>query len=236
MSHCKILQGETRIYKSWLIFLILAIRKLKATLKLISTKINCCLIFWSLNQSWVELTHVEDCFKTLNHYQTPFKSTSMVTLIIRCMRVIVQWIICWQRTSLGTSVRRCSTSSKETRASESIAKPVPTLSQIVSVFKCFCDSDQYFGLSTVIWSKGSESLNNNPRYLINSTGIVVKGPVTENDGGVFQINAMVLQTGNTYEKRITVQIYCKLVYSIFNHCYTYLNLFQPGLKSSPQQT
>ncbi|KAH9388653.1 Ncam2p [Tyrophagus putrescentiae] len=61
----------------------------------------------------------------------------------------------------------------------------------------------------IIWSKGSESLNNNPRYLINSTGIVVKGPVTENDGGVFQINAMVLQTGNTYEKRITVQIYSR---------------------------
>mgnify|MGYP007002779631 CR=1 FL=1 len=35
----------------------------------------------------MELTHVEDCFKTLNHYQTPFKSTSMVTLIIRCIKV-----------------------------------------------------------------------------------------------------------------------------------------------------
>lgn len=69
--------------------------------------------------------------------------------------------------------------------------------------------------SLVIWSKGSEALNNNPRYLINSTGIVVKGPVTENDGGVFQINAMVLQTGNTFEKRITVQIYCELV--LLNH-------------------
>ncbi|KAJ6223828.1 hypothetical protein RDWZM_002373 [Blomia tropicalis] len=58
----------------------------------------------------------------------------------------------------------------------------------------------------IIWTKGSEQLDRNPRYQVNSSGIIIKEPITDNDGGVFQISALVTETGKTYEERITVQI------------------------------
>ncbi|KAH9521483.1 Ncam2p [Dermatophagoides farinae] len=61
----------------------------------------------------------------------------------------------------------------------------------------------------VIWTKEGRQLDSNPRYLINSSGIIIKDSITDDDGGVFQVSALVTETGSTQEKRITVQIYSR---------------------------
>ncbi|KAF7490049.1 Fasciclin-2 [Sarcoptes scabiei] len=59
----------------------------------------------------------------------------------------------------------------------------------------------------IIWTKGNRQLDSNPRYLINSSGLIIKDAITDDDGGLFRISALVTETGATHEKRITVQIY-----------------------------
>lgn len=96
---------------------------------------------------------------------------------------------------------------------ESIVVPVPIQNQTVSVSihnpfenlltKNFSFSPCY----KVIWTKGNRQLDSNPRYLINSSGLIIKDAITDDDGGLFRISALVTETGATHEKRITVQIY-----------------------------
>lgn len=35
----------------------------------------------------------------------------------------------------------------------------------------------------VIWTKEGRQLDSNPRYLINSSGIIIKDSITDDDGG-----------------------------------------------------
>lgn len=86
------------------------------------------------------------------------------------------------------------------------ANPKPN-SEFQFVFSCHLFIFNFF--IKVIWRKDSELLSYNPRYFINSSGIAIKDKVTDKDGGVFRISALVTETGATHEKQITVQIYCK---------------------------
>lgn len=63
----------------------------------------------------------------------------------------------------------------------------------------------------IIWKKDNRLIDNNPRYFINSSGIVIKEAVSEKDGGVFEVSALVTETGASHQRRITVQIYCKSI-------------------------
>ena len=58
----------------------------------------------------------------------------------------------------------------------------------------------------ITWTRDSSSLND-PRYVIENTGIRVRGPVDESDAGLYEVMARVEETGEVLLQTITVEVY-----------------------------
>lgn len=90
----------------------------------------------------------------------------------------------------------------------------------------------------ITWARDSSSLND-PRYVIENTGIRVRGPVDESDGGQYEVMARVEETGEVLLQTITVEVYGE--YNVLSHRInstrlespTYRTMNWPSLALSP---
>lgn len=58
---------------------------------------------------------------------------------------------------------------------------------------------------SVDWVRNGESLTSNERYIIDSSGLLIKN-VRESDDGVYICTALVLETGNMQSRKIKVRL------------------------------